>query len=189
MTSEKKRRMMLADRLRWKWKKMKEAQKGNNMKQLFKSPAFLKKLVSSCLAKTEVSQPHKNCLSNLGVDWMEASQSLQILQICCHMYIYIYIRIIYLYCNIYLCVCGYGKAGPNVTYLGCLNLGRLRLSHYSANPVTSNDKLQSDPAIQQLSISSQLWTLHREASLRSISYLQPGAVCQRNILITYKLIT
>ena len=103
--------------------------------------------------------------------------------------IYIYIRIIYLYCNIYLCVCGYGKAGPNVTYLGCLNLGRLRLSHYSANPVTSNDKLQSDPAIQQLSISSQLWTLHREASLRSISYLQPGAVCQRNILITYKLIT
>jgi hypothetical protein len=55
--------------------------------------------------------------------------------------------------------------------------------------MTSNDKLQSDPAIQQLSISSQPWTLHREASLRSISYLQPGAVCQRNILITYKLIT
>ena len=76
---------------------MKEAQKGNNMKQLFKSPAFLKKLVSCCLAKTEVSQPHKNCLSNLGVDWMEASQSLQILQICCHMYIYMY--------NIYLSLC------------------------------------------------------------------------------------
>ena len=53
----------------------------------------------------------------------------------------IYICIIY----ISLCVCGYGKAGPNVTYLGCLNLGRLRLSHYSANPVTSNDKQWQTP--------------------------------------------